>query len=147
MIKRNRNWRVPLALLVAAIVGATPPAIPLLYQRGLDEYSAHRYSNSRYWLLLPAHFGNNAAQALLGTLYALGDGVNQDGPAAMYWLDRAAEAGVVEAQAMIGTLYATGTLTPQNPEKAIFWLSKAAAKGDREASAFLRLYRSRSGSI
>lgn len=54
---------------------------------------------------IAADAGNVQGQALLGKLYANGDGVDQDTEKAVFWLTKAAEAGYVEAQRKLASVY------------------------------------------
>ena len=48
------------------------------------------------------------AQLYLGTMYDLGEGVQEDNEQAIFWYTKAAERGLVEAQFYLGTMYDFG---------------------------------------
>jgi hypothetical protein len=108
------------------------------HSRGLKAYDQREFADALRWLWLPAWTGNDTAQALVGSMYAMGLGTTRDGDRATYWLERAASSGLIQAQMMLGTLYATGAGVPFDREKARYWLTRAANGGDYEAAALLR---------
>lgn len=93
-------------------------------------------------LLAPlAQRGNARAQAMLGFMYANGQGVPQAYDAATYWYRLSAEQGDTAAQYLLGLMYDKGQGVPLNEVAAYKWLSLAAArapKGVHEKYARLR---------
>lgn len=78
--------------------------------------------------------GDADAQYRLGLRHLRGEGVRQDGFAALGWLRRAAESGDVRAQLALGRLYLSGYDTVgQDLGESDRWLTAAAAQGDLEA--------------
>jgi TPR repeat protein len=98
--------------------------------------------NSAARLLLPlAERGNARAQAMVGFMYATGQGVPQAYDAAGYWYRLAAEQGDTTAQYLLGLAYDKGQGVPQDEIAAYKWLNLAAAhapKRTRENFARLR---------
>ena len=93
-----------------------------------------------------ANQGVVEAQAALGSMYFLGQGVRQDYFKAAQWLEKAASQGVVEAQYLLGTMYAEGQGVRQDYAKAVEWLEKAANQGEDAAQYFLgQLYNKGAG--
>jgi len=94
------------ALLLSLGLAAPGAAGPLedavaAYGRG-DHATAIR-------LLGPlANRGSASAEAMLGTIYALGQGVPKDYAAALTWYRKAAEHGDAKAQNNLGFMYAQG---------------------------------------
>src|SRR6516164_1936864 len=78
---------------------------------GADLASAKRdYQDKNYDAALKestplAEGGNADAQVLLGRMYMMGQGVNQDRDRAMKWFKSAAAQGNAEAQFFIGSMY------------------------------------------
>lgn len=92
---------------------------------------------------LKAESGDLTAQGNLGTLYAIGSGIEQDYVKAREWYEKAAAQGYAAAQNDLGTLYATGAGVPKDYVKAREWYEKAAAQGNAAAQYNLgRLYAS-----
>ncbi|MCK9212012.1 MAG: DnaJ domain-containing protein [Ignavibacteriaceae bacterium] len=86
-----------------------------------------------------AEQGNVDAQFYTGMIYAMGQGVAEDGKQAAEWFGKAAEQGHREAQTKLGFMYATGKGVAQNFSSAIDWFYKAAGRGDPTAQYNLGL--------
>jgi TPR repeat protein len=88
-----------------------------------------------------AKSGNSQAQALLGSLYYTGNGVEQNFNKSFEWLKRAAEQGDVTAQNDLGMMYLNGKGTDVDVSKSVEWYTKAAEQGDVLAQSNIgRLY-------
>ncbi|MEI8015182.1 MAG: tetratricopeptide repeat protein [Nitrospira sp.] len=81
--------------------------------------------------------GDREAQAMLGNLYHMGNGVPQDYVQARQWYERAAAQGHAVAQGNLAVMYRVGQGVPQDHGKARQWYEKAAALGNGEAQARL----------
>ena len=80
-------------------------------------------------LVHSAEQGDASAQVALGSMYADGRGVPQDGAAAVAWYCRAAEQGNTSAQVSLGALYSDGgSGVPQNLVEGHTWLNLAASR-------------------
>ena len=80
-------------------------------------------------LVHSAEQGDASAQVALGSMYADGRGVPQDGVAAVAWYCRAAEQGNASAQVSLGALYSDGgSGVPQNLVEGHTWLNLAASR-------------------
>src|SRR5262245_22178592 len=80
-----------------------------------------------------AEKGEGWAQCYVGFLYAVGDGVPQDGQAAAEWYRKAAEQGVALCQLLVGLEYAKGENVPRDDVRAYMWLELAAAAFPQES--------------
>jgi hypothetical protein len=93
-------------------------------------------------LLIPlAERGNARAQAMVGFMYATGQGLPQAYDAATYWYRLSAEQGDTTAQYLLGLMYDKGQGVPLDEVAAYTWLNLAAAgapKGMREHFKRLR---------
>ncbi len=87
--------------------------------------------------------GEPAAEYLLGTRYASGDGIKQDDKEADSWFLKAAENGNVKAQATLGTRYWGGRGVPASLTQAYFWTVLARAAGDQNSKTFAEILASR----
>jgi uncharacterized protein len=67
------------------------------------------------------------AEGLVGTIYAVGQGVPQDYAEAMKWYWKAAEQGLAVAQFSLGLMYPNGNGIPQDYVSAHMWLNLSAA--------------------
>ena len=66
----------------------------------------------------------------LGTMYAKGEGVEQDHARAVEWITKAADGGHGEAALMLGEAYLSGDLgLAADREQAIAWMERGAAAG------------------
>ncbi len=103
----------------------------------MEAYTAGNYKEAAELLGQSAEMGDHDSQAILGSMYILGQGVPQDREKAAMLLLPAAESGHPYAEVYIGVLYFTGDGTATDIEQARYWLEKAAAKGDNEATDLL----------
>lgn len=76
-----------------------------------------------------AERGDAAAQALLGTLYAEGRGVEQNDETAFSWFQKAADKGDAQAQYNVGASYAEGIGVKKSLPDAAKWFKRAAEQG------------------
>ena len=84
-----------------------------------------------------AEQGNSEAQANLGLIYELGQGVNKDFVEAFKWYRLAAEQGVAWAQTNLGFAYVNGRGTKKDDKEAAKWLRRAALQGNTRAQEVL----------
>ncbi len=82
------------------------------------------------WLPL-AEKGEMIAQAAIGVMYHMGQGVPQDYMKAVQWYRRAAEKGNAASQANLGVMYAKGTGVSRDLVQAYVWYDLAATRGER----------------
>jgi hypothetical protein len=80
-----------------------------------------------------AKSGDPYAQNSLGTMYAQGEGVQQDDQTAVYWFSQAAAQGHGEAQWNLAMMLYQGLGVPRDIPKAYFWLAIAAGRGDEDS--------------
>ncbi|QHQ35078.1 tetratricopeptide repeat protein [Algicella marina] len=122
-----------LKLVAIACLFATPALADLA--RGRDLMEAGRFEEAREEFLEPARAGNADAEQLLGVLYALGLGVEQDHARAFEWYLRASMKGHPGAQAGVGWYYETGRGLPAPDRvRAYMWYVLGAIGGDADAS-------------
>lgn len=76
-----------------------------------------------------AETGDIRAEALMGEIYATGNGVQKDDAQAVRWYERSATGGYAQAQYNLGVLYERGQGVPRNDARAAAWYEKAAAQG------------------
>jgi TPR repeat protein len=115
------------AFAVATVLGASSVAGPL--EDGTAAYHEKRYAMAaELWQPL-AEKGDAAAQFLLGTLYAEGNGVEQNDATAFMWFQRAANQGNAAAQYNVGASYAEGTGVEKSDVDAAKWFQRAANQG------------------
>ena len=79
--------------------------------------------------LQAAERGDAHAQALLGNMYANGQGVRQDDAEAVRWYRQAAAQGFAEAQYNLGVAYERGRGVRQDDAQAVQWYREAAEQG------------------
>ena len=80
-----------------------------------------------------ANQGNAEAQYEIGSMYQLGDGVQNDNKKANHWYEKAANQGHIDAQFYLGENYFSGYGIPKDFKKAIYWYEKAANLGRIDA--------------
>ncbi|MEO5934633.1 MAG: tetratricopeptide repeat protein [Duganella sp.] len=105
---------------------------------------ATAYNNKHYALALKeiaplAKAGNADAQHLLGLMYYMGRGVQQDYKQALAWHRKAALQGKADAQYVVGAMYYTGNAVIQDHKQAVGWFRKAAEQGHADAQQVMGL--------
>ena len=113
--------------------------IEKIFEKGKTYYDRGERSESVKWFHMAAEQGHARAQCFLGTLYADGDGVNQDFKEAEKWYRKAAEQGNAYAQNNLGLLYEDGNGVNQDFKEAEKWYRKAAEQGNAYAQNSLGL--------
>lgn len=84
-----------------------------------------------------AEQGDPVAQAVLGTAYALGQGVTANPVEALKWFRKSAAQGNAEGQFQVGKRLAEGVGAPPDPAAAVPLYRKAA---EQEAAALVLVY-------
>lgn len=77
--------------------------------------------------------GDVSAQAKLGQMYALGQGVPRNLAEAAKWFRKAAEQGDAPSQLKLGVMYIGGFGVQADLQEALRWYKKAAAQGNVDA--------------
>jgi uncharacterized protein len=95
------------------------------------------YSKELQFLLPLADQGNAAAEASVGLMYEIGQGVRRDYTEAVKWYRRAADMGDARAQANLGGMYYTSRGVPQDFGEAAKWFRRGADQGEAVAQANL----------
>lgn len=84
-----------------------------------------------------AEQGNPEAQANLGLMYELGQGVNENFSEAFKWYRSAAAQGLPWAQTNLGLAYINGRGTEKDDEEGAKWFRNAALQGNTRAQEIL----------
>ena len=121
------------ALFLVAILLGTPVGAEIEEARDLME--AGRFAEAREALWPAARSGNADAEELIGVMYALGLGVEQDYTRAFEWYLRSAMKGHPGAQSGVGWYYEVGLGMPA-PDlvRAYMWYVLSAIGGDPDAA-------------
>lgn len=130
-------------LFLAVVLGlaATDVACANTLGTGSGAFGRGDFDGAARLLLPLAERGNARAQAMVGFMYATGQGLPQAYDAAGLWYRLAAEQGDTTAQYLLGLAYDKGQGVPQDGVAAYKWLNLAAAhapKPMRENFARLR---------
>jgi TPR repeat protein len=96
-------------------------------------YDAGRFEEARSTWAPLAEAGDPEAQAGLGLLYDLGQGVPRDAAKAYSWYKRAADAGLARALFNVAVMHDSGTGVPRDTAQAATWYARAAARGHGRA--------------
>jgi len=80
-----------------------------------------------------AYQGVPEAEHDLATVYAAGNGAQQDYTRAIYWFKKAAAGGIANAHYNLGVIYHQGLGVPADIKTALGWYEKAAELGHPEA--------------
>lgn len=112
---------------------ATPALADLDDARDLMEEGRFEAAREVLWPI--ARSGNAEAEDLIGAMYALGLGVEQDHVRAFEWHLRAALKGHPGGQLAVGGFYETGSGLPA-PDlvRALLWYQLSTIGGDAEAA-------------
>ena len=98
------------------------------FDKGSRAYDAGDYAVALAELRPLAEQGDAAAQAILGTMYSLGEGVPQDHAGALKWYHKAAAQEDVLAQSFLSVIHSNGDGVPQDYVMAHMWCSLARAQ-------------------
>jgi TPR repeat protein len=137
--------RAPAMILFAAtVLGLSATATTMAHgdplRAGRAAYARADYTAAARLMRPLAERGNAHAQALLGFMYANGQGVPQAYDAAAYWYRLSAEQGNSLAQYLLGLMYDKGHGVPMDGIAAYKWLNLAAAAAPRrDREYYLRL--------
>jgi TPR repeat protein len=124
---------VHLAILTALAALSTPARADVEDARDLME--AGRFEEAHERLRLYARSGNADAEELIGVLYALGLGVEEDDRRAFEWYLRAAMKGHPGAQSGVGWYYELGLgMEAPDPVRAYMWYVLSTIGGDPDAA-------------
>ncbi|MGO9443999.1 MAG: tetratricopeptide repeat protein [Thiobacillaceae bacterium] len=118
---------------------ATPPVAAGQYDDGKVAFNREDFATALRLLRPLADRGNAEAQTLVGSMYALGEGVPQDYAAAIKWYGEAAARGDAGAQFGLGGIYFFGNGVPQDFVQAHKWFSLAALRSSGDVG-FLRYF-------
>ena len=121
-----RNLVRASVLLLALVLSEPVLAGPL--QDAHAAYQKQDYATALRLFRPLADRGNAKAQAMLGLMYALGQGVPQDHVLAAHWCRLAADQGNASGQLCLGVLYNRGTGVPLDFVEAHKWYNLSAAQ-------------------
>ena len=118
----------------------------MAYDEALAFHKAKEYRQALPLMIEAAELGNPEAMSLLGSMYLMGQGVNEDGSQAVTWLQRSIEGGFEGAISVLGMAYATGKAGVKiDLPKARKMLNYCAEKGDEQSTRMLAMMDSGEG--
>jgi len=94
------------ATLILLIVAAGSASAG--FSDAFEKYIARDYTAARAAAEPDAQRGNPAAQWLLGTMYLLGEGVDEDPELARDWFEKSASSNYPPSQALLGRMFEEG---------------------------------------
>jgi TPR repeat protein len=103
------------------------------FAEGATAYNSKNYAVALKEIRPLAQAGNADAQHLLGLMYYMGRGVQQDYKTALQWHRKAALQGKADAQYVVGAMYYTGNAVIQDHKQAVTWFRKAAEQNHPDA--------------
>lgn len=134
-----RSMRL-ITCIAMMLLAVTVPGHANSLSSGNSAFARGDYVKAARMLLPLAERGNARAQALVGFMYATGQGIPQSYDAAAYWYRLSAEQGDVTAQYLLGLAYDKGQGVPLDEVAAYKWLNLAAARAPkRSRDDFARL--------
>ena len=122
---------VALATLLSFM--AFTPVAAQGFNDGVDAYENGNFTKALRDFLPLAENGHVKAQALIGIMYSLGQGVTVDEVEAFKWYQKAALNGNTTAQAKIGFRFFSGIGTQVDYSEAWKWSLLAASQGEVES--------------
>jgi len=128
------------ATILAAAMGLLlcSTAVQAELEQARDLMDAGQYRAAYEELWPAARSGNAEAEELIGVMYAMGLGVEQDDERAFEWYLRSAMKGHAGAQSGIGWYYETGRGMPSvDLVRAYMWYTLSAIGGDPDAAISL----------
>jgi TPR repeat protein len=115
-------------LLWASLLLLSLPSGAMDLLTGIEAYQTQQYARA-YEILMPhAQTGEAEAQRLIGVMYMLGQGVEQDLATAARWVRGSAQLGNPQAQELLSFMYHRGAGVPQDPVQAYVWLKLASQR-------------------
>jgi TPR repeat protein len=114
-------------ILLATTLASAADAL----QGGRAAFVAGDYNKAARVLLPLAKRGNAGAQAMVGFMFATGQGLPPSYDAAAYWYRLSAEQGNSTAQYLLGLAYDKGQGVPQDEIAAYKWLGLAASRAPK----------------
>ena len=110
------------------------------FQAGVAAYMIGDYATALREFEPLVKQGNAEAQYLLGSMYEIGQGVQQDDAEAVKWYRKAADRGDADAQVNLGSMYVRGSGVPQDDSEAVKWFRKAADQGHADGQLMLGVH-------
>ena len=99
------------------------------FTKGGDAYKKGDFKTAAEEFLKDAEKGDHRAMYAIGSMYAVGRGVEQNYKEAFKWFSRAAKYGRADAQYKLGVMYDQGVGVEQNYNKAGKFYNQAAKSG------------------
>ncbi|SLN17727.1 Sel1 repeat protein [Pseudooctadecabacter jejudonensis] len=128
------GWRMAHGLTLAVGLTLTSPVFAADLEEARDLMEAGEFVAAREMFEVLARSGNADAEELIGVMYALGLGVEQDDERAFEWYLRSSLKGHPGAQSGLGWYYELGRGLPE-PDlvRAYLWYALSAIGGDVDA--------------
>ncbi|OEU75489.1 MAG: hypothetical protein BA874_00040 [Desulfuromonadales bacterium C00003068] len=98
-------------------------------QEGITAFESGDFEKALKIFMPMAEQGDPVAQAYLGEMYEIGEGIKEDAAQAFKWFRKAAEQGYGKAQYNLGLLYLSGKGVKRDAEEGAKWIHKAAEQG------------------
>ena len=130
------KYTVPAVLILIIVrLGFSPSPALAEIEHARDLMEANRFEEAMEELWPAARSGNADAEELIGVMYAMGLGVEQDYVRAFDWYLRSAMKGHPGAQSGVGWYYEVGLGMPE-PDlvRAYMWYVLSAIGGDPDAA-------------
>jgi len=117
-----------LSCLLLSFLLFSPPVVAADLDKGIRAYDAGNYAAAHAEFRPLAKRGDVDAQAYLGTMYSLGESVQQDYTEALKWYHKAAAQEDALAQSFLSAMYAKGQGVPRDYVRAHMWCKLARAQ-------------------
>lgn len=130
-----RRWMVLLVVLMTASIAPRAAISNSALEVARDLMEADEYTAAMDALWPLARSGNADAEELIGVMYAMGLGVEQDYQRAFEWYLRASMKGHPGAQSGVGWYYELGLgMSAPDLVRAYMWYALSAMGGDPDAA-------------
>jgi uncharacterized protein len=125
----QRAWFCAFAILLCA-----QPAVAANLKSAERAYKKKDYASALKEFAPAAKQGNPEAQAYLGRMYLLGQGLPVDREEAKKWFKASGDQGNADAQFFLGTMY---LLPRKNVPQGLMWMRLSAEQGNQDAQLLL----------
>lgn len=135
-LKSRSTWVSVLGLIL--VVALSVYFIGPYLNSPRENLIAGNYSTAFSQYIKKANEGDTQAQNIIGNLYLLGLGVEENKHLAARWYLKAALKGNVQAQINLGQSYLNGQGLPRRPLKAMGWFHLARQAGSKRADEHIK---------
>jgi len=129
-----RSWRRRIFVCAFSVLLYVSSSVGADLASGKRAYEEKNYATALTELTPLAEQGNADAQLILGRMYWMGQGVQQNTSQAIKWFEPSAKQGNADAQFFVGSFY---LLPRRDIARGVKWLQLSAEQGNQDAQWLL----------